>query len=157
MHSRIAASRVVTSLTLCLTLSWMAGGCNRGPRLVSVQGTVKVNGKPLNQGVVMFYPATGRPATGQIAENGTYSLTTYAPNDGAAPGEYAVTIDAVEVDSSAPPPTSLEAEIAAGASGTPPVRSTVRYLVPEKYADRTTTPLKATVQEDGNVIDFDIQ
>lgn len=136
-------------------LSILLTGCNQGPHTVPVHGTVKVNGEPLSEGVVMFYPTSGRPATGQIAEDGSYTLTTLEQGDGAMPGKYAVTIEAVEVTESAPAPKSLEEEIAAGAAGAQP-QAKIKWLAPEEYADRTTTPLSATVVDGDNAIDFDI-
>jgi hypothetical protein len=102
----------------------------------------------------MFYPAQGRPATGAIEPDGSYRLTTHAPGDGAVPGDYVVTVEAVQVIEAAPPPKSLSEEIAGGAAAEKARRSQVRWLAPEKYADRSTTPLKATVLDQENRLDF---
>jgi hypothetical protein len=156
MQRKKLPSAFVTNTLWCCAIIVLLMGCNRGPHLVKVHGKVTVKGKPLEQGVVMFYPTSGRPATGQINSDGTYRLTTLAPGDGAEPGEYRVTVDAVDVKESAPPPTSLEEEIAQGTSGKPAPRAIVRYLAPEQYADPTSTPLKATVADQENEINFDI-
>ena len=155
MHEIQRSRYVMRSAMAGMLLVGLAVGCDRGPKMAPVVGTVTVNGEPIKLGTIMFYPSSGRPATGQIGSDGTYSLTTLEPGDGAPPGEYVVTIDAVEVAESTPAPTSLEEEIAAGASGKAP-ESTITFLVPEKYADRTSTPLTATVKDEDNTIDFEI-
>lgn len=129
----------------------MTLGCDRGPKRARVHGKVTVGGQPITKGVVMFYPDDGRPAIGQIEPDGSYELTTYDPGDGALLGEHLVTIEALEVEDLGPQPKSLLEETAAPAR--PP---RVRWLVPEQYADRSTSPLTATVDDKVNKIDFDL-
>ena len=65
-------------------------GCG-GPKLAPVKGRVTVAGKPVRQGRIMFYPAGAPGATGAIAQDGTFSLTTLKPGDGAviaSPGRH---------------------------------------------------------------------
>jgi hypothetical protein len=68
-------------------------GCGGGPELAAVRGTVQYDGKPLTQGKVLFTSVErGKPATGQINQDGTYVLTTIQPDDGATPGKYKVAV-----------------------------------------------------------------
>src|SRR4051812_41271144 len=65
-----------------------------------VSGTVTYKGQPVEKGTVNFIPAApdkGREATGSIS-NGRFRLTTSTPDDGAMPGQYKVTVQAQEVD-----------------------------------------------------------
>ncbi|MCA9261179.1 MAG: hypothetical protein KDA61_18315 [Planctomycetales bacterium] len=129
-------------------------GCNRGPQTSPVAGSVQYAGAPIDAGTVTFYPlAGGRPASGEIGADGTYSLSTLAPGDGALPGDYKVAIEAKRVDGGVPEPKSLQEEIAqAGAAA--PRKATVQWLVPESYSSAESSGLAATVVAGSNRIDF---
>jgi hypothetical protein len=64
-----------------------------GPRPSRVKGTITYIGQPLATGKIVFAPTNprGQQATGQIT-GGKYALTTFAANDGAIPGAYAISI-----------------------------------------------------------------
>lgn len=62
-----------------------------------VRGAVLVAGKPAVRAAVVFHPigdrAAGSPRpSAQVAADGTFVLGTYTADDGAPPGEYAVTV-----------------------------------------------------------------
>jgi len=87
--------------TLALGLQ-VAGGCSSspsGPKCYPVAGTVRYNGKPIHRAIVTFHPVPVdpkalrqvRPQAG-VQEDGSYRLNSYGLNDGAEPGEYAVTV-----------------------------------------------------------------
>lgn len=61
-----------------------------------VRGKVYFEGKPLSSGRVVFFPADGKRGKPRpdsfIEEDGSYSLSSYTPNDGAPEDEYIVTI-----------------------------------------------------------------
>jgi hypothetical protein len=58
-----------------------------------VSGVVQYNGSPLTGGKVVFISVDRhRSAAGQIQSDGSYSLATLKPGDGATPGQYRVTI-----------------------------------------------------------------
>lgn len=69
-------------------------GCSRGfkQETANVHGTVKLNGKPLTGGSVMFTPETGRGAVGVIDAQGEFELGTYEPGDGAIVGKHKVAV-----------------------------------------------------------------
>lgn len=150
-------TRPIRLLLALLAVAAAPLGCgDQRAKRARVQGTVTVGGRPLTQGVIMFYPtAGGRPATGQIDADGTYELTTYDPGDGALLGDHAVTIEAVEVNETSAPPASLLDEVSSAPTATRPPQ--VRWLVPEDYADRSTSPLTAVVEDKDNTIDFPIE
>jgi len=72
-------------------------GCSSGERpLYPVKGAVTVAGKPAKDVVVRFHPLNDsspypQPSQALTAADGSFSLTTYRPDDGAHAGEYAVT------------------------------------------------------------------
>lgn len=69
-------------------------GC--GEAMAPVKGTVHVNGSPAKGGSLVFAPiaesghSIGRSATAEIKPDGSYSLTTEHPDDGARVGHYRV-------------------------------------------------------------------
>jgi hypothetical protein len=86
-----------------LTLALVAAGCRRSDRskdwlpVHPTSGTVTVKGKPAEGAKIIFHPLN--PADGKtvypfarVGADGAFRLTTYASNDGAPAGEYAVTI-----------------------------------------------------------------
>ena len=76
-----------------------AVGCSNQPKVAPVRGVVKMNGKPLPGGRVMFSPIAqgedknvGPSAIGQIQEDGSFVLTTYEDGDGAIVGSHRPTV-----------------------------------------------------------------
>ena len=130
-------------LALIISVSVVAlAGCQRSfPfRTVRVEGRVTYNDKPVPTGTVMFVPkGNGPPATGEIAPDGTYKMTTYVEFDGAVIDTHQVSItalsfrqDALPEEQALPPP-----------------------IVPDKYLSHLTSELTADVREQEiNVIDF---
>ena len=134
-------------------------GCGSDrPETTPVGGIVTWDGRPVTEGRIMFYPENGRAATGQIGSDGTYSLTTFKPNDGAMLGKHRVTIKAVSVVGGTPQPRSFQEELAQGRSGgqAPVTPGTVKWLVPKEYSQVDTTPLTAEVSPGKNTVDFNL-
>jgi hypothetical protein len=84
-------------LLLTMTLAGCGGG---GPTYVPVTGTVKYSDGTVPTGdiaSITFQPASAAPdtkgASGTIKPDGTFSLTTVTPGDGARPGEYIVQVN----------------------------------------------------------------
>jgi hypothetical protein len=100
-----------------LAIGLCAVGCGpRGsmPKTYKVTGSVIVKGgKPLSSGAIQFSPVadTSYSVTGDISNDGTFTLRTVKGNDranGAPEGEYRVTILLpIPEDQRAPPPIVL--------------------------------------------------
>jgi hypothetical protein len=78
-------------------------GCNKGPKLVQLTGTVTINGQPPPKpGALQFNPieaADGfdrHPAVGRFDTNGHYTTTTFSLGDGITPGKYSVGLECYE-------------------------------------------------------------
>jgi hypothetical protein len=147
---------VVPSAVLALTLS----GCG-GPRLGKVTGRVTVDGRPVTEGVVMFFPADGPAAVGSIRPDGSYVLTTFRNEDGAVLGKHRVSIHATRVGAgylAAPKNIDDEIELSRKRAGTSKVlvAGAVTWLVPEKYSLPESSGLTAEVMSASNSIDFNI-
>jgi len=135
----------------------------------AVSGTVTYQGKPLKRGSIAFIPANqaDRGATGSIQEDGTYTLTTNTPNDGAFPGKYKVTIADLAVDIDAVKAAMKKQMAKSGARG-PIAEGTIdpamaakfakkaKSNVPIKYTKTATTTLSADVKTENNTIDFEL-
>ena len=76
---------------VAVALTWVMWARTPGPSPVS--GTVTCNGQPVGNGQIIFLPPNpaGQQATSKII-GGKFSLTSFAPNDGAMPGTYSVDI-----------------------------------------------------------------
>jgi len=139
LKARAVALGSVALLT-CLALP----GCGDGTGLAKrypVSGKVTYKGAPVEKGRISFAPASadGRVADGQI-ENGYYRLTTLAPDDGALPGKYKVTVVSREMDT-----TELKAVAKGGqfhhdASFFKAAKN-AKALVPSKYSLADTSGL----------------
>jgi hypothetical protein len=159
MRCRAAWLPVVAALLLALP------ACGRSrPAVAPVSGRITLDGKPVTTGVVVFYPQTGRPATGPIGPDGRYTLGTFTPTDGALPGSHRVVIESRTVSTgpprparqTTPPPPGIPDDIAQEwVAGTlSAIATETEWFVPEKYAAQSTTPLRADVAAGSNVIDF---
>ncbi len=136
-----------------LMASLACTGCGDDhPHTVTVQGTVIYQGQPLEGGELTFQPlmtntdGLRRPATGQIATDGTYQLSTFSQGDGALPGEYHVAITSLV----GPAPI----EVVDGG------RSTRESRIPLKYGNPASSGLRASVPTDAGqrvTVDFDLQ
>jgi hypothetical protein len=151
-----------------VSLAFLAFGCGDDGglgHLYSVSGKVSLNGQPVKKGVINFVPTTpeGHGATGMI-EDGTYSLSTLNPGDGALPGKYKVTVDDRQLDMEKlrsqteerarkkgvtikAIPQELQAKALREAKGT----------IPGKYQVAETSDLEKEVQGRSNTIDIELK
>jgi hypothetical protein len=107
---------------------------------VPVSGRVAYRGKPVGNVAVIFQSIDGTvSATGTTDAAGAFRLTTYAPDDGAPPGSYKVTVAA----------GGSAREIEPGVLAPMPEEVTAGSQVPARYADPTRTDLTADVTESG--------
>lgn len=127
----------------CLT----ASGCGRSdrPAVAPVQGKVLYRGKPLEFGAVLFQPPAGAPASGQIQPDGTFRLSTYGTNDGAAVGTHKVSISCFESQRPDAPPPDPNTEPSLG-----------KPLVPAKFLSAETSGLTAEVKADNEPFVFEL-
>jgi len=87
-------------MTIAALVCALCAGCgdNWQADTHPVTGRVTINGKPPTGALVHLYPVGERvdkrnsTPWGKVQPDGTFALTTYAPNDGAPLGEYFFTI-----------------------------------------------------------------
>jgi hypothetical protein len=120
---------------VCILVSILTSvGCSDSVNKVAVHGKVSYRGEPITSGAVTFFPASGRPTTVPLTEEGEYA--TELP-----PGEYRVTVN-IGV---ALPPGWKEGD------PIPPQK----IQLPRQFTTQSQTPLTATVTEDNqDPIDF---
>jgi len=148
-------NRIWIHVTLGLAILGGSAGCGR-TNLVKVNGVVTLDGKPLSMATITFNPigGAGRSASGLSDEDGNFQLTTLSTDDGAAPGEYKVTVakeqaaEPVEINPSAGP-QGLEAMFAKkdpeARKKAAQARRKAPVLVPRIYSDSRNTPLTEVV------------
>jgi hypothetical protein len=141
--------RTATCLFVAMFLACM--GCG-GTKLQPAGGKVSVDGAPVKDGTIMFYPiAGGRPANGVIID-GSFSLSFEKPGDGLPPGEYKVVIVADIWKEAKAKSKAQEAEEAMmKKSGSVEQTSLLAageliHVVPPEYNDVKTTPLTQSVK-----------
>ncbi len=121
-----------------------AMGCGGDSKLGRVDGIVRVGGKPLTSGKVVFQPAAGRGAMGQIGADGTFTLGTFGESDGALLGAHKVAIIAYEgATQGRPDPTAQ--------------RTSAKPAVPAKYLALGTSDLTYEVKPGTNHPEFDLE
>lgn len=117
----------------CFSLLLAAGGCNRGPKLYPVTGTVTLDGKPVaNAAVLLYKEKGGRPPEAQTDAAGKFQMMSL-------PGTYTVIVSKCE---SLTPQSGMEVYD----DDNPPK---VRWIIPEKYSRPDQSDLKAEVKAGG--------
>ncbi len=129
---------LVTWEAATLLMCFLIPGCTPSDQLfvAPIGGTVTYKGKPVPNGTVMFMPAAGPAATGELDPEGRFKLTTYSPGDGAILGSHAVSVTALE---------EMKDVLPEQRSGLP------KPIVPEKYLSHTTSGIKIEVKREGDL------
>jgi len=140
------ASRLRVIAFHAVAVATLAGcGQSAPPRVpvFPVEGRVEVNGRPAAGAVVILHPkgnASAPAARAQVKPDGTFAAMTYEPADGAAEGDYVVTVEwykpiqkhgewdqgpnLVAAKYGRPQTSSIEVHVAAQANQLPPIKVT---------------------------------
>lgn len=116
-----------------------------------VHGKVTFNGAPVPGGGLTFYPVggegegqdLGKPASGSIQLDGTYTMMTYTEGDGVVIGKHRVAF------TPPPPPGSEAAEVPEGAHAAAPPAS--------PYAGAKPTTEEVEVKDGDNEINIELK
>lgn len=125
-------------------------GCGKPDRgTVPVTVSVIYQGKPVVDASISLLSEDGRYAVGTTDVQGLSRLFTYAPNDGALPGPYAVAIDKHE---------TIFPDAPASAADDHGQSQSIRHIyhIPQKYADTATSGLSLEVVK-GEKNDFSFE
>jgi hypothetical protein len=114
-------------------------GCGQSapPRatVYPVQGKIELNGKPTAGAVVILHPKEGSaapPARAEVKPDGTFAAGTYGATDGAAEGDYVVTVEWFK-------PVLKNDDYVMGPN-----------LIPKKYSERQTSQIEVHVAAQTN-------
>jgi len=134
-------------------------GCGppgRGLRVEFVEGTVTLDGQPLDGVSITFIPLNEGDGTesafGRSNDRGVFRLSSMNgdPDRGAVAGEYRIIASKTEVDD---PWAGMTPEEAQAASH---LTASHTEILPAIYRDRQNTPLSATVNPGRNTIDIEL-
>lgn len=135
-------TRFTARVTAAGLLAALALGCRSGPPTGEVRGQVAFQGVPVTEGTITFLnPTQGGAAEGEIKSDGSYALIGQVPT-----GEYVVVVT--------PPVVMMDTD--PGKSPPAPVEKPARNI-PRQYRQQGTTPLRATVKEGKNELNFDLK
>ena len=127
---------------LLMLLMTGCGGSSSGPDLHPVAGTVKMDGQPLTEAMLIFTPKGGGvTAIANTDSKGDYILEYSSSAKGVPSGEYAVSISTFRP----------EGEVSDGAPSLPPAKE----RVPDVYNQKTTLAVK--VPGDAGSYSFDLK
>ena len=135
---RLLHMRLYVLGVLVLACPYLGCSGHSRPKTIGVEGHVTLAGKPVTQGTVIFQPtghteaSATHPASGQIAADGTYRMSTFEKGDGVVPGEYRVAVQSILL---LPPQDKPWIPIV--------------WAVPEKYVTSATSGLTASIPADG--------
>ena len=132
-------------------LSLALAGCSGSGDFGYVEGTVTIDGKPVSEATVGFYPSGSRGSVGVTDSEGHYELRYGGTQKGAIIGTHKVTISTALAGSNKVKIEYLDADEAGGNE------VARKEVLDESYLDRKTTPLTATVVAGKNPpIDFEL-
>ena len=84
--------------SLVLLIACALAGCDQGPELGSVTGTVTLDGQPVPHAFVVFTPqGPGRPSQTKTDAEGRFSLKFNADREGALIGNHRVTVSTADI------------------------------------------------------------
>ncbi len=157
--------RLVAVLS-CLLAIFLSGCKSDGfEPPVPVSGKVTLAGKGVDGAMVTFLSKSGlRSASGTTDKEGNFKLTCVNTNDGAAPGEYVVTISKQESKTGGSAAVDISsgnygADYGAkmGAAGGGNMAKVMKDIIPAKYASAADSGLvRSVVKGDKNDFTFDL-
>jgi hypothetical protein len=138
-HALLVALAALT-LAGCAKDKWQA----QRPKVVHVAGQVLYKGQPLEGAHVTFMNTVANvSAFARTDAEGKFRLTTYEPNDGAAPGPQKISVSKVKLIN------PLDPSIDRTATTAQLPKTERRWLIPEHYGNLQTSGLTLDIPETG--------
>jgi hypothetical protein len=132
-------------MLLVAAIAATAAGCS--PRLGEVRGTVRYNGKPLEQGNIHFLGTDGIPRTARLGPDGAFSVAVPA-------GAAKVMVVSVDEGRLAQFTSAMAGRGGAKGRVAPPQTPSKLSRIPQRYADWDTSGLIIEVASGTTVQDF---
>lgn len=136
-------SLAIKSIPVFLLLTLV--GCEQPPATAPVTGQVTIDGEPLDFGFVVFQPAKGQPAKGEVGPGGEFALMSAKLGEGALIGPHRVSVYCYEGHSPAARAQQNGGNVSLG-----------RSLIPAAYSRGGMSGLSAEVPPEG-LADFKIE
>lgn len=166
-HRSFAGLRLAACAALIITsgIGCSKGGAAAANRLATqkVTGKITYKGQAVADAHVSFHPKSeqGPGAFGRTNGEGVFTLQTYEPGDGAAAGEYVVTVqksEAPAASNASGEELFRQMEEKAKAGQPAGAEAAPKALLPEKYSRPESSDLKAVVPgSDPKAFEFDLQ
>lgn len=139
--------KLASCLMICsLFLLTGCGGDGR-PTLVPIEGSVTLDGQPLDGATIAFIPNTGntiqRGSKGSSTSGGKFTVGTYANDDGIPVGSYKVTVIKKELVSKLPDDYNSEDP----AASRKPIK--YKWITPQSYSIPGESGLTVEITSDG--------
>lgn len=148
--------------TALFAVGWaMLFGCGRAPLPATVEGTLRLSGKPLDNCLIVFFPEPEKDVPGKLRSmgltdrNGRFRLRCDDQRDGASIGWHRVTIQDMSASTGVRRRDhgTVDAETEETAPPPPPRRS----RAPKKYLSARDTTLRKEVKPGHQEIDLEIK
>ena len=123
----------------CLATTVLFGCSGSEPQRVAVAGRVQLDGEPLSLGTIRLVPGGGRPVSGEIKSDGTFTLSSVSQQGtvpGVLPGLYRVAVSSSEIKDEEAGPI---------------------WHAPAKYADHRTSGIEVIIDEPTNSLGIDLE
>jgi hypothetical protein len=138
--------RPVLAALVALGLGTALAGC--GPSVSEVRGTVRYNGKPLEQGNIQFLAQDGIPRTARLGPNGAFAIAVPA-------GSAKVMVVSVDEAKLARFTTAMAGRGGPTGRVSPPQTPKGNFSrIPQRYADWDASGLTIDVSSGTSVHDF---
>jgi len=136
---------------LCAGCLGISGCFSKSPPLGLVEGTVTFDGKPLEEGTIVFSVSGARDASGLIKNGEIQQVTSFKPGDGAPIGEAKIAVIAVKL-SAGDISQRLSSQNDANSPGTSSMMGNSEFLIPTRYTNPEKSGLTATITKGKNDI-----
>lgn len=158
-HVRLRTARFLARQIGLLLVLLVVSGCGQEPPPATVEGVLRIVGRPLDNCLITFFPEPGHSASAphSIAvtnQSGFYRLHLADQREGASVGWHHVTVQDLSVSTGVRRRDhgAIDADIAETAPV--PVQ---RSRTPDRYASSAGTPLRIEIKPGSQVIDLDIE
>ena len=145
--------RISTIIVLCVVCFGVSGCFSKSPPLGKVEGTVSFDGKPLEEGTIIFTVSGARDASGLIKNGEIQQVTSFKPGDGAPLGEAKIAVIAVKPSTGSISPANNPSP---DTPGTSTMTGPSEFLIPTRYTNPEKSGLTATITKGTNEIHLEL-
>lgn len=146
-------SVAIVGLSIFLGMTGCGGG-ERLPPLLPVEGTVKMNGKPLVSAELSFIPDPSNKdvtlGSAFTADDGTYKVR-FLSKTGLAAGKYVVTVRKSEINDMSKVPEEMKND-----PGQLELMGLTKPALNDRYSSAEKSPFRIEVAENGGPYDFEL-